>query len=263
MSDTDAQSARTARFYDELAGTYHALYPDWDAEVTGQARTFAKLLGGPAAHAAIVDTACGIGTQLVGLAALGYRMFGSDLSPAAVARARDECAVRGLSARLEVADMRALPWPEQSMDAAVCADNAIPHLLADDDVLAALVELRRVLRPGSSAALTIRDYDACLDQRPTSTPVQVMDSPRHGRMLTFQLWSWHGRTDVYDLEHFQLSPATDGTWSVARRTATYRAYTRAHMTDLALAAGLVDVRWLNAQDAGYLQPVMIAARPDA
>ena len=71
----------TQSVYDSLASTYHYLYPDWEREVTIQAAALIGLLGTPPKGATIADTACGIGTQLVGLADAGYRMFGSDISP--------------------------------------------------------------------------------------------------------------------------------------------------------------------------------------
>ena len=61
----DDVSVSTARFYDGLAATYHALYPDWDKEIHDQARALTKLLGSPPPGSAIADTACGIGTQLL------------------------------------------------------------------------------------------------------------------------------------------------------------------------------------------------------
>ncbi|WP_404392722.1 class I SAM-dependent methyltransferase [Humibacillus xanthopallidus] len=251
----------TARFYDGLAATYHALYPDWEKEVHEQARALSKLLGSPAPGSAIADVACGIGTQLLGLAEAGYDVFGSDVSRAAVHRARAECVKRGLVAHVVVADMRALPWPDASMDAAICADNAIAHLLSDDEVTSAFDELRRVLRPGARLAVTIRDYDAALRERPYGTAPQVMGTPGLGRVITFQLWTWHGASDIYDLEHFQLTCEDEGAWKTSRRTATFRAYTRAHLLELASGAGLAAAQWLTPRHAEDFQPVLIAAGP--
>src|SRR5262245_13469546 len=137
----------TAEFYDGLADTYHALYPDWRNAGLAQAQALHRLLGRWHREAAgVLDVACGIGTQLIGLASLGHRVTGSDISARAVSRARRECAAAGVNAGLLVADMRALPLRDSCADAVICADNALPHLLADNDALAALTEMNRVLR---------------------------------------------------------------------------------------------------------------------
>ena len=251
----------TAQFYDGLADTYHALYPDWRNAGMAQADALHRLLRRwHSKPADIADVACGIGTQLLGLASLGHRLIGSDLSARAVSRARKECAAAGVNARLLVADMRDLPLRDSCADVVICADNALPHLLADDDALAALTQMNRVLRPGGTAIVTTRDYDSILADPPASTLPQVFQT--HGtRVISFQLWAWHGKSGTYDLEHFQVHEKADGTRTTERRTATYRAYTRAALTKLATAAGLENVRWHMPHDSGFFQPVMTAHRP--
>jgi 2-polyprenyl-3-methyl-5-hydroxy-6-metoxy-1,4-benzoquinol methylase len=53
-----------------------------------------------------LDCTCGIGTQALPLARLGYRVTGTDISPAAVKRARAEATMRGLDADFKVSDVR-------------------------------------------------------------------------------------------------------------------------------------------------------------
>lgn len=247
-------------FYDGLADTYHGLYPDWQAEAVRQGQSLHLLLSGadgwPGARD-VADVACGIGTQLVGLCALGHQVRGSDVSPRAVARARRECAQRGLPAALCVADMRAIPWQDSCVDAVICADNALPHLLQDDQVEAAFTEMRRILRAGGIVLLSTRDYDQVLPARPTGTGLQLHEGPDE-RMVTFQVWHWRNSSDIYDLEHFQLVQRGSGPWQAQVRGTTLRAYTRAHLTSLAQSAGLVDITW--PEGTGYFQPVMTARR---
>jgi len=57
----------------------------------------------------ILDAACGIGTQTLSLAQLGYTILGADLSPAAVAQAKREATVHGRQVAWCVADMQHLP----------------------------------------------------------------------------------------------------------------------------------------------------------
>ncbi|HEX6049450.1 MAG TPA: class I SAM-dependent methyltransferase [Gemmatimonadaceae bacterium] len=96
----------TRDFYDGLAPYYHLLYPNWDASIGCQSRGLAHVLAefGVPPGSDVLDAACGIGTQALGLAQLGYRITASDLSPGAVARAREESAARGLSITFAVAD---------------------------------------------------------------------------------------------------------------------------------------------------------------
>jgi glycine/sarcosine N-methyltransferase len=251
----------TAQFYDGLADTYHALYPDWRSASRAQGKALDRLLSrwhrGPAD---IADVACGIGTQLMGLAALGHRVLGADISARAVQRARRECVAAGVPAALLVADMRALPLDDTCADAVICADNALPHLLNGDDVWATLEEMRRILRPGGTAVITTRDYDRILAAPPSSTLPQVFRSGQE-RVISFQLWSWREGTDIYDLEHFQVCESADGARSTEHRTAAYRAWTRGALTELASAAGLRDVTWHMPHETRFFQPAMTARRP--
>jgi glycine/sarcosine N-methyltransferase len=251
----------TAQFYDGLADTYHALYPDWRKAGMAQAQALHRLLSRWHREPAdIADVACGIGTQLIGLASLGHRVTGSDISARAVRRAQRECAEAGVHAGLLVAGMQDLPLRDSCADAVICADNALPHLLADNDAVAALAQMNRVLRPGGTAIVTTRDYDRILADPPASTLPQVFHSDGT-RIISFQLWDWHDKAGTYDLEHFQVRENPDGTRTTERRTATYRAYTRATLTGLATAAGLEDVNWHMPRESGFFQPVMTAHSP--
>jgi glycine/sarcosine N-methyltransferase len=254
---TDA--GRTAAFYDELSADYHRIFADWDASVARQGAALDSLLRdalGDGWHT-VLDAACGIGTQLLGLAAHGHRTSGSDLSPAAVARAADECSRRGVDADLRVADLRALPHADDTFDAVVCADNALPHLLTADDVRRAFAQLGSVTRPGGLVLVTTRDYDVLRAERPPVPPAQLSREAGR-RTVTVQLWDWQDGTDIYELTHLQTRELPDGSWTTAGRTTAYRAWSRDELSDLAARAGLADVRWLEPEVAGWYQPLLTA-----
>jgi len=260
MADTSPHDS-ALEFYNDLADTYDRIYPDWDASITRQAAALDALIRqqlGPG-PVRCLDCACGIGTQLIGLAALGYVMSGTDLSPAATARAKRECSERGLMADVRAADMRDLPHDDAGFDAVVCADNSLPHLLTDADVLQALREMRRVCRPGAVIVITTRDYDGVLPERPTTAPVQ-RSSEGELRTVTTQLWDWRAGSNVYDLTHLQVREVQPGQWEATTRTTSYRAWSRSELTALATHAGLHDVRWVDPMESGFFQPVMLALR---
>ena len=104
----------------------------------------------------VPDCSCGIGTQAIGLASRGHRVIGTDLSVRAAARAAQEAVHRDVPVYTAAAGMRRLPFSDGGFDTVVCADNALPHLPREQDVHAALAEMRRVLRPAGLLLLSTR-----------------------------------------------------------------------------------------------------------
>ncbi len=74
-------------FYEELANEYHLIYEDWDKSIQRQAKVLDKIIQDHlrAPPSSVLDCSCGIGTQAIGLALLGYKVHATDLSPKAVA----------------------------------------------------------------------------------------------------------------------------------------------------------------------------------
>ncbi|MBN1207658.1 MAG: methyltransferase domain-containing protein [Myxococcaceae bacterium] len=252
-------------FYNALAEGYHLIFADWAASRARQGALLDGLLRealgeGPKE---VLDASCGIGTQALGLAALGHRVFASDLSPAAVARAEREAAAAGLRlSGLAVADLRTLSDQiSQRFEAILSCDNSIPHLLEDAELAAAAHHLRAVLLPGGLLIATIRDYDA-MEPRPgelVPTPVRVLgEGP--ARRLVFQVWTWSADGRSYEVEQFILQPQGEG-WSTASARARYRALKRDELSRFLTAAGFHDVRWHMPEASGFYQPIVTARRP--
>jgi glycine/sarcosine N-methyltransferase len=119
-------------FYDDLAESYHLMFENWDHNIARQAAILGPILEqySGKVSAKVLDCACGIGTQALGLAQRGHILVGSDLSKSAIARATHEARMRNLHIPFHVADMRNLRViPENGFDAVLIADNALPHLL--------------------------------------------------------------------------------------------------------------------------------------
>jgi SAM-dependent methyltransferase len=247
----------TRAFYDDLAADYDLIFPNWDASIHRQAAALdgllARDLGGP--RLAILDCACGIGTQVIGLAALGHRVVGSDLSPAAVVRARHEARQRGLKLPLVTADMTHLPFAYGRFDVIVCADNAIAHLLIEARLASALAEMHRVLRPGGLLVLTTRS-EAVRETHPQWAPPQHRQGPA-GRVITFQLWDWHPDGEHYDLEHIQLHSQGEGYTARVRRTTSW-ALRHDQVSAAARRAGFGSSRWHDPGETGFPQPILTA-----
>ena len=159
------------RLYDSMADHYHLIFEDWDASMRRQGAAIAKLLPPPEEAGLILDAACGIGTQSLALAAIGYSVEGSDISAVEIARAQREAASRGLKCSFRVDDMRTLKTASMVRYGAVIAmDNALPHLDSDDDILTTFAAMRSRLLPGGKVLVSVRDYARHLQERHTCTP---------------------------------------------------------------------------------------------
>jgi glycine/sarcosine N-methyltransferase len=249
-----------ARFYDGLADQYHLLFADWDASVWRQGtildRLIAGRLGSPPHR--VLDCACGIGTQAIGLAARGYRVHGTDLSPAAVERAQREAARLGVSLTTGVADLRALDAVEGRFDVVLACDNAVPHLLSDEDLRLAALGMRAKLREGGLLVISIRDYDDLIAEKPRSELPRVFDRP-DGRQIAFQVWDWDETAPTYTVHQYVVREA-GGLWQTRHESTVYRALQRAELAEIVRAAGVREVGWHLPDETGYYQPILTGRR---
>jgi glycine/sarcosine N-methyltransferase len=258
---TEGEIRSVRAFYDDLAPTYESIYADWETSVQRQGDALHRLLSGRLAQQQalrILDCACGIGTQALGLLRHGHAVVGSDLSPRAVGRATQFTADTARGGRFVVADMRRLPFRAAAFDAVVSADNALPHLLTDAALRSALQEMARVTTPNGALLISLRDYADALDSHPAARPPSVSGGPGQ-RTITFQLWRWHEDGVHYDVEMFQLREAGDD-WQVSSWTMPSWALSRAVVEEAAQGAGWTDLHWIEPADSGFFQPVLLATR---
>ncbi len=249
-------------FYDRLAPCYHLIFEDWEASMARQAAALKPVLErecGPAGSVRILDCACGIGTQALGLARLGFRVTGADLSPGAVERARREASTRGLEIPVHAAGMLDLSCiPDTGFDAVIAMDNALPHLPCDEDLARAAAQVFAKLRAGGAFIASIRDYDRLVLERPVAHgPGFYSDAGR--RRVVFQLWEW---TDARRYTfHLYITRDTPSGWETLHGVSEYRAVLRNELGAILEHAGFVHVRWLLPEESGFYQPMVLAKKP--
>jgi SAM-dependent methyltransferase len=250
---------RVLSFYEALARSYHLLFEDWNRSIERQAKAHSAILTAemPGRPLKILDCACGIGTQALGLAALGHRVVGSDLSPAAVARARREAADRGLEISFHVSDMTSLAEIEDGdFDVAAAFDNAIPHLSAER-VRLAVAAMGSKLRPGGLFLASIRDYDRIAKEKPK------VDGPaffggRGKRRIVHQVWDWID--DERHTVHLYITVESESGWTAHHFVSEYRCLPRDELSRALQASGFKDVRWMMPSETGLYIPLVLARR---
>ncbi len=115
---------------------------------------------------AVAGLGCGLGGDTIMLARHvgpgGGRATGIDRSRAMLDHARARPDAAGLPIEFREGDIRALPFPDASLDA--CWMERV--LIYADDPAAVLAEVRRVLRPGGQAVVQEYDYRGLLYDAP-------------------------------------------------------------------------------------------------
>lgn len=249
----------TAAFYDELAPFYPLLYSNWDDAVSRQGLALSNLLAelGVLRGDTVLDAACGVGTQALGLLGQGHRVVASDVSAGAIARFKAELERRALQAEAHVDDMRELAGAEPGSAAAVIAcDNSVPHLLSDAEIARAFASFHRTLKPGGWMVISVRDYASIERKTPDVRPYGLRrDGDR--RFLAVQVWEWDA--DQYDLRLY-LTTESGGACETRVLTTRYYAVSIQRLMQIMSAAGFADVQ---RRDDVLFQPVLIGRRAGA
>jgi SAM-dependent methyltransferase len=244
------------RFYDELADHHHLIFEDWSASIDRQASALASIIGSPPKR--IADVAAGIGTQALGLAARGYEVAASDLSAGAIERLRREADSRGLAIASRVDDMlRLSTHADASADVVLACDNAVPHLVTDEEIRQAFVQFHRVLRPGGQCIVSVRDY-AALPETPVRFNPQGVRELEDGKVTVFQVWEYEG--DRYDLSQYFVFERGEEIETKVFKT-KYYAVSIDRLMQLMGEAGFSRVQRI---DGLFFQPLIVAtAAPPA
>ena len=248
----------TQTFYDNMAAQYDKLFQDWHATTREQAVILNRIFvdNGFGRTAQILDCACGIGTQAIGLAALGYHVTASDISDRELAEAADRAEKNGVKIRFEHADFCALSdtFSEQ-FDIVIAMDNALPHMLTGEALESAVRSITGQIKPGGIFVASIRDYDSLLAEKPPYSPPYIHKTEK-GQRVSFQTWVWSGNN--YQLTQYIIDD--EDNLQISKFVCEYRATRREELTNLLRANGCRDVVWMFPDETGFYQPIVVAKK---
>jgi len=245
--------------YTAFADHYHLIVENRELAIQRQASAISSVLEskcGLPRSARILDCSCGIGTQSLGLAQMGFRVHGSDISSGAVERARSEAAQRKLDIHFSVADILDLSsLGSAQFDAVISMDNSLPHLESSEQLIQAAAQIRTHLRHGSFLIASIRDYDRLIEERPV-VQGPFFYSDREGRRIVLQVWDWvDDRQYVF---HLYITRKVAKMWETFHTSALYRAIRRSELIAALSQAHFGRVFWLEPSETGFYQPIVLA-----
>lgn len=245
-------------FYDELSPYYKYIFQDWNASVERQATILDEIIR---EHfdgnvRTILDAACGIGTQTIGLAPKGYQLTAADISTGELERARLEASTRKLNVSFHVADMRDLQRTFQTkFDLVIACDNAIPHLLADNEIHQAFRQFHEITSDSGGCIISVRDYEALERGGRKLYPRTVHDIPG-GKIVIFDCWDFDG--DFYDITMYIVEDTGERTVRThVIRGGRYYCVSIARLEKLMKDAGFKSVATLKDR---FYQPLIIGIK---
>ena len=248
----------TQIFYDKLASQYDTLFSNWQETTSEQAVILDKIFrdNGFDSASLVLDCACGIGTQSIGIAALGYNVTASDISEEELKEAKKRAERNGVSIRFNRADFCALSETfAEKFDIIMAMDNALPHMLSSKALEGAVNSIINQLSDGGMFVASIRDYDSLLNDKPPYSPPYIHKT-ENGQRVSFQTWHWND--DRYKLVQYIIDD--EKALQISKFECEYRATRREELTNLLTSAGCNKVTWLFPEETGFYQPIVVARK---
>ncbi len=185
----------TESYYNALAPYYKYIYPNWDASVQRQADMLDGVIREFVGEKpkTVLDVACGIGTQSIGLAKLGYQVTSSDLSYGEIDQAQQEALRYGVQIKFQVADMRQV-WEvyQREFDIVIACDNSVPHLLGNDEILLAFHQFHKCVKSGGCCIISVRDYALLENREKQIMYPRLVHQTDNGQVVLFDVWDFDG-----------------------------------------------------------------------
>ncbi|WP_052423063.1 class I SAM-dependent methyltransferase [Nonomuraea candida] len=232
-------------YYRDLATDYHWIFPDEIVTAPGmiggtsqESMEFIQsVVAGLPPGAAVLDCACGIGTDAMALAHAGFRVTATDGSPEMAAEAR-----RRLPPEVEVGVARWEELPETvagPYELVMCVGNSLAHAGSRKAMVAALSGMRRVLAPTGTLIVDSRNWELLYRERPRVVCADRVRERDGLRSTCVYVWTIPDRlTEPCLAEVLFLLEHPDGRLEHRRYPIDFRPFTPAELESRLAEAGL-------------------------
>lgn len=215
----------TTAFYDAIAEYYPLFYKDWATQLEREGLSLRSIFRNKGVQRVLVP-ACGVGTQAIPLAKLGYEVVATDPSQGMLDKAYQYAAEHDIEdgkLRLQRAAFHELPDSVSGpFDAVVCKGNALPHLLSDEEIETALLTFYELLRPGGVLVLGMRDFDPFMQHRPRFLPGFDHEQDDGSEFITFEIWEWDEGPPIIATQNLYMVQGQPENLQTIKRTVRFR-----------------------------------------
>jgi glycine/sarcosine N-methyltransferase len=200
----------------------------------------------------VLDMACGTGQHAIALGRAGYDVTAADLSAGMISRARANAAAAGVPITVSQLGFGEIQSPMgarsdrphearlQPFDAILCLGNSLPHLLTEAQMVRALTDMARALKPGGILIVQLRNFRRVLDRQERFMPPEAHTSA-DGEWVFFRFYDMEPTADEGMRLQFnvvRLSRAEQGDWACQVGRTWLRAWPHEELIPLLPAAGL-------------------------
>lgn len=249
----------TNDFYDAIAEYYPLFYRDWETQLQREGLGLRSIFRNRGVQR-VLDASCGVGTQAVPLAELGFEVVAADPSPGMLTKAKDTAARFGVADKIQFVAADFMQLHEAVIgpfDAVVSKGNALPHLLTDEEIETAVLTFYELLRPGGTLVIGMRDFAPFMEDRPRFLPGFIHDDEGGREFITFDLWEWDDGPPVIARQNLFIVQGKGAQYETIKRQVAFRPLSTDEVKVVLLEVGFEDVtdqpdRW---------ERVLVARKP--
>ena len=162
-------------FYDKIADKYNWFFSSRNDIMKWQTEELNPVLEQFNVKT-ILDCSCGDGIQAIPLTKQGYVVDAGDISVNMLKKAAEYAKKENVAINFKKADFRELEKTfTDKYDCVLSWGNAIPHLMADEDIKRAVSSIYNRINENGVAIIEMRNWDKLLDEKIKFQPMRIND----------------------------------------------------------------------------------------
>jgi glycine/sarcosine N-methyltransferase len=250
---------RVDEFHDAIAEYYPYFYRDWETQLQREGLGLRAIFRNRGVTR-ILDASCRAGAQTIPLAQLGYEIVATDSSAGMLRKLQEIAAQYNVLDKIQRERVDILHLPEivsAPFDAIVSKGNALAELLLDAEIETALINFYRLLRPGGTLVIGMRDFGAFMQDRPRFIPGFIHEIEDGEELITFDTWEWRDGPPIIATQHLFLVQGKAQNYKTIKRSISYRPLSTDEVKVVLLEVGFEDIQ----DQPDRAQRILIARKP--